>query len=80
MLQLTIHRHGKCSATYAQEEQHSFLAFARFVGPGAYDESRNDIRFDGKTNGHYCAYLGDPKKRTSHPPVAMSSKHFQTVH
>lgn len=80
VIEVTIHRHGKCRATfYGEENAGSFIAFSRFVGPGAYDESRRDISFRGKTNGHYCAYLGDPKKRTSDPPVARSSKHFQSV-
>jgi hypothetical protein len=79
VLQVTIHRHGKCRSTYgADKASGSYIAFARFVGPGDYDESR-DLRFPKKTNGHYCAYLGNPKDLQTDPPVARSSKHFQVV-
>lgn len=80
VLQVTIHRHGKCKATYGADKQSgSFIAFARFVGPGNYDEKRSKLHFDGKTNGHYCAYLGNPKDLQTDPPVARDSKHFQVV-
>jgi hypothetical protein len=71
VLQVTTYGDDKASG--------SFVAFARFVGPGDYDEKRGGLRFTGKTNGHYCAYLGRPKDLTTDPPVARSSKHFQVV-
>jgi hypothetical protein len=80
VLQVTIHRHGKCKATYGDEKASgSYVVFARFVGPGDYDEKRTGLRFTGKTNGHYCAYLGRPKDLTTDPPVDRSTKHFQVV-
>jgi hypothetical protein len=81
VLQVTIHRHGKCKATYGDDKASgSYVVFARFVGPGDYDEKRGGLRFTGKTNGHYCAYLGKPNDLTTDPPVARSSKHFQVVY
>jgi hypothetical protein len=80
VLQVTIHRHGKCKATYgADKASGSFVVFARFVGPGDYTEKRGKLHFDGKTNGQYCAYLGNPNDLQTDPPVARSSKHFQVV-
>jgi hypothetical protein len=80
VVQVTIHRHGKCRATYgAEKASGSYVAFARFVGPGKYDEKRSDVRFTAKTNGHYCAYLGNPDDLTTDKPKAKSSKHFQVV-
>jgi hypothetical protein len=79
VLQVTIHRHGKCKSTYGDDKASgSYVVFARFVD-GDYDEKRSGLRFTGKTNGHYCAYLGRPKDLTTDPPVARSSKHFQVV-
>jgi hypothetical protein len=80
VVQVTIHRHGKCKATYgADKDSGSYVAFSRFVGPGDYDEKRSGLHFLDKTNGHYCAYLGNPKDLTTDPPKARSSKHFQVV-
>lgn len=80
VLQVTIHRHGKCKATYgADKASGSFIAFARFVGPGDYSEKRGKLHFVEKTNGHYCAYLGNPNDLQTDPPVARDSKHFQVV-
>jgi hypothetical protein len=79
VLQVTIHRHGKCKATYGDDKSSgSYIAFSRYVGPGEYNEKRR-VRIIKKTNGHYCAYLGNPKDQTTDPPVARSSKHFQVV-
>jgi hypothetical protein len=80
VLQVTIHLHGKCKATYGDDKASgSYIAFARFVGPGDYNEKRSGLHFSSKTNGHYCAYLGNPKDLQTDPPVARSSKHFQVV-
>ena len=80
VVQVTIHLHGRCKSTYGDDKASgSYIAFSRFVGPGAYDEKRGKLHFSKKTNGHYCAYLGDPKDLTTDPPVARSSKHFQVV-
>jgi hypothetical protein len=80
VLQVTIHRHGKCKANYGADKQSgSFIAFARFVGPGEYSERRSKLHFSEKTNGHYCAYLGNPSDLQTDPPVARDSKHFQVV-
>lgn len=80
VLQVTIHRHGKCKATYGDDKASgSYIVFSRFVGPGDYDQKRTGLRFTGKTNGHYCAYLGRPNDLTTDPPVDRSSKHFQVV-
>jgi hypothetical protein len=79
VLQVTIHRHGKCKATYGADKQSgSFIALARFV-KGEYSEKRGKLHFTEKTNGHYCAYLGDPEDLQTDPPVASDSKHFQVV-
>ena len=81
VLQVTIHRHGKCRKTYGEEKDSgSYIAFARFVGPGEFNEKRSGLRFTAKTNGHYCAYLGRPKDSIYDPPVRRSDKHFQVVH
>jgi hypothetical protein len=80
VLQVTIHLRGKCRKTYAGEKEgNQYIAFARFVGPGDYNEKRSKLFFREKTNGHYCAYLGDPQDLQSDPPVARDSKHFQVV-
>jgi hypothetical protein len=80
VLQVTIHLRGKCSKTYGDEKDRGqYIAFARFVGPGHFDEQRSKLHFDGKINGHYCAYLGNPDDLTHDPPVARDSKHFQVV-
>ncbi|HKP89102.1 MAG TPA: hypothetical protein VJT75_03925 [Thermoleophilaceae bacterium] len=80
VLQVTIHRHGKCKSTYGDDKASgSFVAFSRFVGPGEYDEKRTGLRFTGKTNGNYCAYLGRPSDLTTDPPLDRSTKHFQVV-
>lgn len=80
VLQVTIHLHGKCSRTYGGEKAtKQYIAFARFVGPGNFDETRSGLYFKGKTNGHYCAYLGDPNDLQIDPPVDRDSKHFQVV-
>jgi hypothetical protein len=79
VLQVTIHRHGKCKSTYGADKQSgSFVALARFV-KGEYSEKRGKLHFTEKTNGHYCAYLGDPEDLQTDPPVASDSKHFQVV-
>jgi hypothetical protein len=49
------------------------------VGPGDYSEKRGKLHFVEKTNGHYCAYLGNPNDLQTDPPVARDSKHFQVV-
>jgi hypothetical protein len=80
VLQVTIHRHGKCKSTYGDDKASgSYIAFSRFVGPGDYNEKRGGLHFTAKTNGHYCAYLGNPNDLTTDPPVARDSKHFQVV-
>lgn len=80
VLQVTIHLHGKCRKTYGGEkEANSYIAFARFVGPGDFNEKRSGLYFQDKTNGHYCAYLGDPNDLQIDPPVDRDSKHFQVV-
>jgi hypothetical protein len=80
VVQVTIHRKGKCKATYgAEKASGSYIAFSRFVGPGDYSEKRSGLHFLSKTNGHYCAYLGNPGDLTTDPPKARSSKHFQVV-
>jgi hypothetical protein len=80
VLQVTIHRHGKCRATFGDDQANgSYVAFARFVGPGSYSQKSSKLHFTAKTNGHYCAYLGNPDDLTTDPPVARSSKHFQVV-
>jgi hypothetical protein len=80
ILQVTIHLHGKCSSTYYGEEKaKSILVFVRAVGPGRYNASRGGWVAHRKTNGNFCAYLGDPNKKISEPPRARDSKHFQVV-
>jgi hypothetical protein len=77
VLQVTIHRHGQCKPTYgADQRSGSFVVFARFVGPGDYNQTRGKLHFTQRTQGHYCAYLGNPNDLQSHPPVARASQQF----
>jgi len=77
VLQITIHRKGKCKPTYGEEIQAgSYKVLARFVGPGDYNEKRTGLRFTGKGWGRYCSYLGRPDDLTTDPPVARSSKRY----
>lgn len=80
VLQVTIHRHGKCRSTYGDDvDSGSYQVFARFVKAGDFNEISQKLHFPEKTNGHYCAYLGNPNDFTHDPPVARDSKHFQVV-
>jgi hypothetical protein len=80
VLQVTIHRRGKCRATYgADKASGSYIVFARYVGPGNYDQERGKLQFTNRTRGHYCAYLSDPNALTTHPPVVRDSKPFGVV-
>jgi hypothetical protein len=49
------------------------------VGPGSYNQKRGHWVAHRKTNGNFCAYLGDPNKKTSEAPRARDSKHFQVA-